>query len=63
LYLRCGITYELIEISSAPAPKICNTILDNIGRTPLVRVDKIAKEAGLKCELCKSSSIYRYTQY
>ncbi|KAG1138230.1 hypothetical protein G6F37_008583 [Rhizopus arrhizus] len=37
--------------NSAPAPKICNTILDNIGRTPLVRVDKIAKEAGLKCEL------------
>ncbi|RCH81158.1 hypothetical protein CU098_000388, partial [Rhizopus stolonifer] len=37
--------------NTAPAPKICNTILDNIGCTPLVRVDKIAKEAGLKCEL------------
>ncbi|KAI9279662.1 cystathionine beta-synthase [Sporodiniella umbellata] len=37
--------------NTAPAPKISNTILENIGRTPLVRVDKIAKEAGLKCEL------------
>jgi cystathionine beta-synthase len=39
--------------SSAPAPKISDTILDNIGRTPLVRVNKIAKAEGLKCELCK----------
>ncbi|CEG66358.1 Putative Cystathionine beta-synthase [Rhizopus microsporus] len=37
--------------NSAPAPKISNTILDNIGRTPLVRINKISKEAGLKCEL------------
>jgi cystathionine beta-synthase len=39
--------------SDVPAPKISNNILENIGRTPLVRVDKIAKDAGLKCELCK----------
>ncbi|OAD02399.1 hypothetical protein MUCCIDRAFT_156518, partial [Mucor lusitanicus CBS 277.49] len=37
--------------NSAPAPKISDTILDNIGRTPLVRVSKIAKAEGLKCEL------------
>ncbi|KAI7893703.1 cystathionine beta-synthase [Mucor mucedo] len=37
--------------NSAPAPKISNTILENIGRTPLVRCSKIAKEEGLKCEL------------
>ncbi|KAG2236722.1 hypothetical protein INT48_000720 [Thamnidium elegans] len=39
--------------NTAPAPKISDTILDNIGRTPLVRCSKIAKEEGLKCELCK----------
>ncbi|KAI8083646.1 cystathionine beta-synthase [Thamnidium elegans] len=37
--------------NTAPAPKISDTILDNIGRTPLVRCSKIAKEEGLKCEL------------
>ncbi|KAK4520765.1 killer toxin resistant protein [Mucor velutinosus] len=37
--------------NSAPSPKISDTILDNIGRTPLVRVNKIAKAEGLKCEL------------
>ncbi|KAI7904866.1 cystathionine-beta Synthase [Cokeromyces recurvatus] len=39
------------KYNSSPAPKISNTILDNIGRTPLVRINKIAKEEGLKCEL------------
>ncbi|KAI8878882.1 cystathionine beta-synthase, partial [Backusella circina FSU 941] len=39
------------KTSDVPAPKISNNILENIGRTPLVRVDKIAKDAGLKCEL------------
>ncbi|CAO3591710.1 unnamed protein product [Absidia cylindrospora] len=32
-------------------PRIFDTILDNVGRTPLVRINKIAKEEGLKCEL------------
>eukprot|EP00128_Syssomonas_multiformis_P010417 Colp12_sorted_trinity150504_noHs@13480 len=34
-----------------PRPKICETILDNIGNTPLVRLDKLAKLYGLECEL------------
>ncbi|KAI8967495.1 cystathionine-beta Synthase [Mycotypha africana] len=37
--------------SNTPAPKISDSILENIGRTPLVRVNKIAKAEGLKCEL------------
>ncbi|KAI8990300.1 cystathionine-beta Synthase [Pilobolus umbonatus] len=41
----------MVCISSGPAPKIMDTILENVGRTPLVRVNKIAKSAGLKCEL------------
>ncbi len=40
------------------APNVSESILDNIlqmvGNTPMVRLDKIAKSAGLECELCKS---------
>ncbi|RHZ12914.1 hypothetical protein DYB31_008849, partial [Aphanomyces astaci] len=32
-------------------PKILNTILDHVGNTPLVRINKIAEKAGLKCDL------------
>ncbi|KAI8331526.1 cystathionine beta-synthase [Chlamydoabsidia padenii] len=39
------------HIQTTPHPKIFNTILENVGRTPLVRINKIAKEEGLKCEL------------
>ncbi|CAD5227296.1 unnamed protein product [Bursaphelenchus xylophilus] len=31
--------------------KICGSVLGTIGRTPIVRLNKIAKEYGLKCEL------------
>jgi len=32
---------------------ILPNILDRIGDTPLVRINKISKSFGLKCELCK----------
>eukprot|EP01120_Amphizonella_sp_Union-15-10_P007687 TRINITY_DN2622_c0_g1_i2.p1 TRINITY_DN2622_c0_g1~~TRINITY_DN2622_c0_g1_i2.p1 ORF type:complete len:516 (-),score=102.97 TRINITY_DN2622_c0_g1_i2:124-1671(-) len=32
-------------------PKICETILDHIGHTPLVRINNITKTAGIKCSL------------
>ncbi|CAK4640306.1 unnamed protein product, partial [Aphanomyces euteiches] len=32
-------------------PKILNSILDHVGNTPLVRINKISEKAGLKCEL------------
>ncbi|EQC33875.1 cystathionine beta-synthase [Saprolegnia diclina VS20] len=32
-------------------PKILNTILDHVGNTPLVKINKIAEKAGLQCEL------------
>lgn len=28
-----------------------DTILDNIGNTPLVRINRVGADAGLKCEL------------
>ncbi|KAG9320760.1 hypothetical protein KVV02_005289 [Mortierella alpina] len=34
-----------------PEPAILNNILEHIGNTPLVRIDKIAKSEGLQCEL------------
>jgi cystathionine beta-synthase len=39
------------KASESPRDKICDTILDHIGNTPLVRINKIAASAGLKCEL------------
>lgn len=39
------------HIPLAPRPKICDTILDNIGNTPMVRINKISASAGLQCEL------------
>ncbi|CAO3653163.1 unnamed protein product [Cunninghamella echinulata] len=39
------------HVQVTPHPKIFNTILENVGRTPLVRINKIGKEEGLKCEL------------
>eukprot|EP00461_Guttulinopsis_vulgaris_P000631 UN00631 len=33
------------------APKIMSSILENIGRTPLVRINQIAKDEGIECEL------------
>ncbi|XP_055348496.1 cystathionine beta-synthase-like isoform X2 [Paramacrobiotus metropolitanus] len=35
----------------APKPKVMETILDNIGNTPMVRINRIGKSHGLKCEL------------
>ncbi|KAF9925657.1 hypothetical protein FBU30_004608 [Linnemannia zychae] len=34
-----------------PEPAILDTILDHVGNTPLVRINKIAKSEGLQCEL------------
>lgn len=32
-------------------PKICDSALDNIGNTPLIRINKITKSEGITCEL------------
>jgi cystathionine beta-synthase len=32
-------------------PKICNSILDHIGHTPLVRINNITKDEGIECEV------------
>lgn len=35
----------------SPRPKIGDTILDFVGDTPMVRINRLAQEAGLECEL------------
>ncbi|CAH1797456.1 unnamed protein product [Owenia fusiformis] len=35
----------------APRPKVCSSILDAIGNTPMVRLNKIPKSVGLDCEI------------
>lgn len=46
------ISYPLSS-SSRPTPKIMATILENIGNTPMVRLNNIPKKEGIKCEMCK----------
>ena len=41
------------------APKILPTVLGKIGETPLVKINKIGKAAGLECDICESSSYGR----
>ena len=38
---------------------ILDSALDAVGHTPLIRLDKIAKDAGLKCNLCTSIPLPR----
>eukprot|EP01006_Ploeotia_vitrea_P040309 TRINITY_DN66420_c1_g2_i1.p1 TRINITY_DN66420_c1_g2~~TRINITY_DN66420_c1_g2_i1.p1 ORF type:complete len:533 (-),score=290.37 TRINITY_DN66420_c1_g2_i1:961-2466(-) len=35
----------------APEPAICDTVLQHIGNTPLVRINKITAEEGVECEV------------
>jgi cystathionine beta-synthase len=39
------------EIPLTPKPKIMKNILENIGNTPLVRINSIAEKEGIHCEL------------
>lgn len=34
--------------------RILDTALDAVGNTPLIRLDKIARDHGLKCNLCET---------
>lgn len=47
----CFVKEPHVHRESKPEPKILNTILEHVGNTPLVRLNKIAKKAGLECEL------------
>ena len=38
-------------------PGIMPNVLHAIGNTPLVRINRIAQSAGLKCEMCKCTDV------
>jgi cystathionine beta-synthase len=40
-----------VHVPPTPPPKIMNSILENIGNTPLVRINSITKKEGITCEL------------
>lgn len=42
----------LLHYSTKPSD-ILPSILEKIGHTPLVRLNKIPKEFGLKCDICE----------
>ena len=50
---------NVFDYLSSSEPKVGTTIfptvLEMIGNTPMVRLDKIAKSEGLECELCEFS--------
>ncbi|XP_055935370.1 cystathionine beta-synthase-like isoform X1 [Argiope bruennichi] len=39
------------HVKKSPKPKIMDTVLDAIGNTPLIRLNNIPEEFGLKCEM------------
>lgn len=41
----------VLFLSRAAPKKILDTILDHIGNTPMVRINKIGKSEGLECEI------------
>uniref|UniRef100_K3XCE3 Cystathionine beta-synthase n=1 Tax=Globisporangium ultimum (strain ATCC 200006 / CBS 805.95 / DAOM BR144) TaxID=431595 RepID=K3XCE3_GLOUD len=47
----CFVKGAHVHRPSKPEPKILNTILEHVGNTPLVRLNTIAKKAGLECDL------------
>lgn len=53
----CKWSIESTEVSPhtcevhKPTPKICDSILDAIGNTPIVRINNISKQEGITCEL------------
>jgi cystathionine beta-synthase len=40
-----------LSCRSSSELKICNTILDHIGNTPLVRLNRIPQSLGIECEM------------
>ncbi|KAL1925566.1 uncharacterized protein VTP21DRAFT_449 [Calcarisporiella thermophila] len=44
-------SYHHMEMEETQRPLILNSILEHVGNTPMVRVDKIAKSEGLECDL------------
>ncbi|XP_033757822.1 cystathionine beta-synthase-like isoform X2 [Pecten maximus] len=46
------------HVPLAPRPKVMSTVLDNIGNTPLVQINRIAQKEGIKCGLYAKCEFY-----
>ena len=52
------IPYPVIPTTTMPRQAgVLNDVLDAVGHTPLVRLDRIAKHLGLRCNLCMSARL------
>ena len=40
-------------LSPVRQPKICSSVLDHIGNSPMIRLNKIPQSMGIECEVCK----------
>ena len=49
-------------LSSMASRRVLDNALDAVGNTPLVRLDKIAAEQGLKCNLCTNRYFARCSE-
>lgn len=45
-------------VGSRTRGKILDSALDFVGNTPMIRINKISKEAGLQCELLAKCEFY-----
>lgn len=41
-----------------PKPKIMNTVLENIGNTPMVRINRITKQENIQAEIRKQTNTH-----
>jgi len=54
MLLLCELPSDFVCLCARPEPpNILPNILNKVGNTPLVRINKIGKYFGLKCELCE----------
>ena len=50
-HCMCSHCIALLSVSSAPEPRILETVLDHIGNTPMVRLNRIPQSQGVRCEV------------
>jgi hypothetical protein len=52
---QVALSTQSLPLVMSRQPRILDNALDAVGHTPLIRLDKIAKEEGLKCNLRRHS--------
>jgi cystathionine beta-synthase len=47
-----------VHVPFTPRPAICDTVLDNVGNTPMIRINNITKSEGIECEILAKCEFY-----